>query len=135
MSFDREQMFEAVRELSVLIPFVQGSVFRQRRYQERQPDGEVLIPFVQGSVFRRVCICVGCARAVLIPFVQGSVFRPHHSQPISPISIVLIPFVQGSVFRRNENRLKVSTECLNPFRTGQCLSTKQYIESLTNKTS
>ena len=37
---------------------------------------------------------------------------------------VLIPFVQGSVFRRSSCSYQRRIYCLNPFRTGQCLSTK-----------
>ena len=41
-----------VDRLYVLIPFVQGSVFRQAWDNRVKAFAEVLIPFVQGSVFR-----------------------------------------------------------------------------------
>ncbi|VGM96894.1 Uncharacterised protein [uncultured Avibacterium sp.] len=40
------------------------------------------------------------------------------------ISLVLIPFVQGNVFRREvRTQARLEYVGLNPFRTGQCLST------------
>ena len=38
--------------MTVLIPFVQGSVFRQQWDEYTKNHISVLIPFVQGSVFR-----------------------------------------------------------------------------------
>ena len=59
---------------------------------------------------------------VLIPFVQGSVFR-HMLVDYFWVYRVLIPFVQGSVFRLSSYFDFSSLIGLNPFRTGQCLST------------
>ena len=62
----------------------------------------VLIPFVQGSVFRQLLGQVGDdLKSVLIPFVQGSVFRQETSDVLFIRHAVLIPFVQGSVFRHD----------------------------------
>ena len=66
------------------------------------------------------------AEIVLIPFVQGNVFRP-----IIPLNLkamfVLIPFVQGNVFRHSKSEYKKADLSLNPFRTGQCLSTRLWL--------
>ncbi len=63
--------------------------------------------------------------SVLIPFVQGNVFRPVVSEVKSSLYVVLIPFVQGNVFRQIGGYEKLlELRGLNPFRTGQCLSTR-----------
>ena len=40
------------------------------------------------------------------------------------ITKVLIPFVQGNVFRPSPDTNSLKRDSLNPFRTGQCLSTQ-----------
>ena len=61
---------------------------------------------------------------VSIPFDQGNVFRLLKKQMKSLLLSVSIPFDQGNVFRLS--LLLVLSQLvlrLNPFRSGQCLST------------
>ena len=75
MSFDYKAEMKIIDWIFVLIPFVQGSVFRHRQPVSSNQYRQVLIPFVQGSVFRLSEASVEEGEEVLIPFVQGSVFR------------------------------------------------------------
>ena len=108
----------------VLIPFVQGGVFRL--------DGQNWVlqyarlnPFRTGRGLSTTKTVVPRERyAVLIPFVQGGVFRPLCSLLFFSLTQVLIPFVQGGVFRPFIFlHLTRHIHCLNPFRTGRGLST------------
>ena len=82
----------------------------------------VSIPFDQGNVFRLQTLSFR-AVFVSIPFDQGNVFRPNGVSSVIDL-FVSIPFDQGNVFRL---RVAILTwwvkVCLNPFRSGQCLST------------
>ena len=64
---------------------------------------------------------------VSIPFDQGNVFRPIGEFYVWNQQRVSIPFDQGNVFRHlwqfRHNFIYMS---LNPFRSGQCLSTYDY---------
>ena len=60
---------------------------------------------------------------VSIPLEQGNVFRRLPPNKRFPVPCVSIPLEQGNVFRP-KLKLKVNQHlCLNPFGTGQCLST------------
>ena len=86
----------------------------------------VSIPLEQGSVFRLAVGEDGWTPVyVSIPLEQGSVFRPLLLFTIIPLACVSIPLEQGSVFRHGTPRNKEEKDMsLNPFGTGQCLSTK-----------
>ena len=61
---------------------------------------------------------------VSIPFDQGNVFRPITASIESTSRTVSIPFDQGNVFRLLLlYLLYLTVSGLNPFRSGQCLST------------
>ena len=61
---------------------------------------------------------------VSIPLEQGSVFRRTTCIASGRVWAVSIPLEQGSVFRQRDLELPEKTlTCLNPFGTGQCLST------------
>ena len=61
---------------------------------------------------------------VSIPLEQGSVFRHIDPKDITTTDEVSIPLEQGSVFRRIKVREYFPHyKSLNPFGTGQCLST------------
>ena len=65
------------------------------------------------------------AYIVSIPLEQGNVFRRIVAANDSLINEVSIPLEQGNVFRHDgEVFLHIDAACLNPFGTGQCLSTK-----------
>ena len=67
---------------------------------------------------------------VSIPLEQGNVFRHSRFHLIRIDTLVSIPLEQGNVFRQ---RIRAETlaraESLNPFGTGQCLSTLKLILS------
>ncbi len=87
------------------------------------PDRNVSIPLEQGSVFRHITYKgFSTYIGVSIPLEQGSVFRLIEIEYIPLTRDVSIPLEQGSVFRRESNSI-YTRWCLNPFRTGQCLST------------
>ena len=84
-----------------LNPFGTGQCLSTEVPDWTVPSSIVSIPLEQGSVFRRTtCIASGRVWAVSIPLEQGSVFRLRQRWECS--------------CRRNR---------LNPFGTGQCLST------------
>ena len=60
---------------------------------------------------------------VSIPLEQGSVFRHNELWKAWAEENVSIPLEQGSVFRQSCHHLANSSIGLNPFGTGQCLST------------
>ena len=61
---------------------------------------------------------------VSIPLEQGNVFRQQRHRGSGSSSIVSIPLEQGNVFRHTEHlRMVLYYASLNPFGTGQCLST------------
>ena len=65
------------------------------------------------------------AESVSIPLEQGYVFRPDwHDNTLSE-QIVSIPLEQGNVFRLCKCVTVQSGWSLNPFGTGQCLSTNR----------
>ena len=65
---------------------------------------------------------------VSIPFEQGDVFRYYYVYSFIIIYNVSIPFDQGNVFRLNQ-LWKIQHISLNPFRSGQCLSTNTLAQS------
>ena len=152
MSFDELGTFVGELSTDVLIPFVQGNVFRPKypsgiKAQYRlnpfrtgqclstqdfitKPNPSiVLIPFVQGNVFRRTSRRKqrnGSLR--LNPFRTGQCLSTFNEWYVLLGNKVLIPFVQGNVFRLSkEKAYQQWDECLNPFRTGQCLSTQSKV--------
>ncbi len=89
------------------------------------PDRNVSIPLEQGSVFRHITYKgFSTYIGVSIPLEQGSVFRLIEIEYIPLTRDVSIPLEQGSVFRHNQKLQNPRIFCLNPFRTGQCLSTQ-----------
>ena len=60
---------------------------------------------------------------VSIPLEQGNVFRRLPPNKRFPVPCVSIPLEQGNVFRPKQLSYKQKAICLNPFGTGQCLST------------
>ncbi len=101
------------------------------------PDRNVSIPLEQGSVFRHITYKgFSTYIGVSIPLEQGSVFRLIEIEYIPLTRDVSIPLEQGSVFRPKEIvGCLISSVSLNPFRTGQCLSTRiqQYIHKMVSQ--
>ncbi len=65
----------------------------------------------------------------MIPLEQGSVFRLNFGTMDKPC-LVSIPLEQGSVFRQNMFiSFGYNERRLNPFGTGQCLSTENKMEN------
>ena len=63
---------------------------------------------------------------VSIPLEQGRVFRRVTMNAIETLEQVSIPLEQGRVFRHCPKcSISICRKCLNPFGTGQSLSTKQ----------
>ena len=60
---------------------------------------------------------------VSIPLEQGNVFRLKTEEREFLIGLVSIPLEQGNVFRLDLLLHLLLGYCLNPFGTGQCLST------------
>ena len=60
---------------------------------------------------------------VSIPLEQGSVLRRKRKHQKQLPKIVSIPLEQGSVLRHKKREGKICSEGLNPFGTGQCLTT------------
>ena len=85
----------------------------------------VSIPLEQGSVFRRIYAFGLAGKLVSIPLEQGSVFRPRRiirssdGQSSQSLWNRAVSFDFNSI---GEYKMLVSG--LNPFGTGQCLSTK-----------
>ena len=78
----------------------------------------------QGNVFRREKFGhFGLELVVSIPLEQGNVFRLNLPLTLTADRLVSIPLEQGNVFRHTTLRNKVVDLGLNPFGTGQCLST------------
>ena len=67
---------------------------------------------------------------VSIPLEQGNVFRPQMKYFKQQPTSVSIPLEQGNVFRPERSIRIRYNGCLNPFGTGQCLSTR--LEDLKN---
>ena len=85
----------------------------------------VSIPLEQGNVFRlNLPLTLTADRLVSIPLEQGNVFRLKENVQVFNGSSVSIPLEQGNVFRHTTLRNKVVDLGLNPFGTGQCLSTQ-----------
>ena len=79
-------------------------------------QGNVLRPKDLVSAFRLL--------HVSIPLEQGNVLRPLTDEDIQSIKAVSIPLEQGNVLRpKKATGLEGSTQRLNPFGTGQCLTT------------
>ena len=98
MSFDKPNIMQE-RYLRVSIPLEQGNVFRQKTVKLHGTDKKVSIPLEQGNVFRPKLPLWCKFQNVSIPLEQGNVFR------------LYTPFYY------------VADASLNPFGTGQCLST------------
>ena len=84
----------------------------------------VSIPFDQGNVFRRIQGVVGLGSVLVsIPFDQGNVFRQSipagETKPIRSQSLS----IRAMSFDAMATAVKVDAVSLNPFRSGQCLST------------
>ena len=118
--------------LIVSIPFDQGNVFRLRVLCIRVEKGQVSIPFDQGNVFRHtISSLFSTVSDVSIPFDQGNVFR-HIEGAQAKLNSSLNPFRSGQCLStiKNSERWKYNIG-LNPFRSGQCLSTKDMVVNLT----
>ena len=62
--------------LRCLNPFHTGRGLSTRKWGGGCRNRLVLIPFIQGGVFRQIDIAFKSSWLVLIPFIQGGVFRP-----------------------------------------------------------
>ena len=60
---------------------------------------------------------------VSIPLEQGNVFRQEKERRGDVLRKVSIPLEQGNVFRQPTRSQTMGAKSLNPFGTGQCLST------------
>ena len=110
--------------LCVSIPFDQGNVFRPYTAIKMYETCPVSIPFDQGNVFRPCSGLCLLACTVSIPFDQGNVFRQklNHEEVIRNESQSLS--IRAMSFDGYEKAsLSLKLLCLNPFRSGQCLST------------
>ena len=140
----------------VSIPLEQGSVFRQKcqiglcrpqlsqslwnravsfdeqrvsqavGYELSQSLWNRAVSFDKSSRFEKLH-----ALKVSIPLEQGSVFRLGNLAGIGQLTRVSIPLEQGSVFRQSLALMdELAKIGLNPFGTGQCLSTDALKKSL-----
>ena len=123
VSFDCTR-FEVLRDSEVSIPLEQGSVFRQQiNLLSQQQKG--LNPFGTGQCLSTTSTIMVFKRSIVsIPLEQGSVFRLILETGLLLAENVSIPLEQGSVFRQLVMTWNVFIKIsLNPFGTGQCLST------------
>ena len=114
--------------LCVSIPFDQGNVFRPYTAIKMYETCPVSIPFDQGNVFRPCSGLCLLACTVSIPFDQGNVFRQklNHEEVIRNESQSLS--IRAMSFDGYEKAsLSLKLLCLNPFRSGQCLSTSSVL--------
>ena len=124
MSFDCISANMITRSIC-LNPFRSGQCLSTHRRFIMFGLGQGLNPFRSGQclstsfTFIYYCYCY-----VSIPFDQGNVFR--HSRTIKkkgdPLSQSLS--IRAMSFDNLQERICKRTFCLNPFRSGQCLSTK-----------
>ena len=126
----------------------QGNVFRQKSLVNNFETVIVSIPLEQGNVFRPLSSTFNAGITIVsIPLEQGNVFRPNAGTLLFTTFFVSIPLEQGNVFRQSEDSAIKSRDLsqslwnramsfdlllkmllkvllgLNPFGTGQCLST------------
>ena len=88
----------------------------------------------QGNVFRLVAVKgTDVDIKVSIPLEQGNVFRQFLVSYSTVKTYVSIPLEQGNVFRPFYVSLLLSDLGLNPFGTGQCLSTLRIIASIASQ--
>ncbi len=131
----------------VSIPLEQGSVLRQtwkknfKDFLESQSlwnravsyDGKIMefltIAKRSQSLWNRAVSYdgvfihhMGSGTMVSIPLEQGSVLR-HDYKSVRHVKEVSIPLEQGSVLRRDQGEVESIIGGLNPFGTGQCLTT------------
>ena len=108
MSFDKVLRNNSINLSYVSIPFEQGDVFRPAIVSSMLWTISVSIPFEQGDVFRQ--------------FVALRLASQHLSQSLSS---------RAMSFDQKQICLNASLmRCLNPFRAGRCLSTKETAKSL-----
>ena len=84
----------------------------------------VSIPLEQGNVFRHLSLwCNHCVSSVSIPLEQGNVFRLRSVATGISVSVSQSFWNRAMSFDISEVYCINRTACLNPFGTGQCLST------------
>ena len=85
---------------------------------------EVSIPLEQGSVFRHTYTHYWNNAVSQSLWNRAVSFDDLEKNILNTLSRVSIPLEQGSVFRHSDlNHYVIARKCLNPFGTGQCLST------------
>ena len=103
MSFDRFIMFGLNTAIRVSIPFDQGNVFRPN-----------VVQFIKWGV------------GVSIPFDQGNVFRQLRMK-LEELGITSQSLsIRAMSFDNTNTQQKENIMSLNPFRSGQCLSTVEH---------
>ncbi len=88
-------------QFNVLIPYLQGSLFR-RSINICGCCTRSLNPLSTGKSVQTISFCVyGRHISVLIPYLQGSLFRLRVVEGEVVSANILIPYLQGSLFRQN----------------------------------
>ena len=101
----------------------QGNVFRLTATEDAVKGIVVSIPLEQGNVFRLYLpLFHQLNQQVSIPLEQGNVFRLLTGGTFEEFKS-LNPFGTGQCLSTKLMVMSIKNTCLNPFGTGQCLST------------
>ena len=121
----------------VLIPYLQGSLFRQCKMLLKALSA-CLNPLSTGKSVQTNKLCAGrSSLLVLIPYLQGSIQNRYyrgftsnsskafvlHSGKAVLCCSSFIPYQQGSLFRRIKLSHLVKVTCLNPLSAGKSVQT------------
>ena len=114
------------RTLAIYIPLKQNGVFRQYEKSYLKIRKNVSIPFEQGDVFRQTVATedkqndfLSQSLSIRAMFFDTEIkIEPYPKGGSQSLSSRAMSFDQQSV-----NNQSCSSTCLNPFRSGQCLST------------
>ena len=123
MSFDVGLVDNLISD-EVSIPLEQGSVFRHT-YTHYWNNAVSQSLWNRAVSFDKIGNSdIGFVPNVSIPLEQGSVFRQQYQHSPTILNLRLNPFGTGQCLSTEEEQAQEDgEECLNPFGTGQCLST------------